>query len=159
MSRGNARVERLGLAPVAAAPMEARPFLDLVAGVGVAGDRYAEGGGTWADWPDREVTLVEAETADDLGLDALLLRRNVVTRGADLGALEGRRFALGGALLEGVRPCDPCAHLESMVGKPGLKSRMAGRGGLRARVVAGGRVSVGDAIRVRDATPSPRERL
>lgn len=149
MNRGSARVEALGLARAAAAPMERLPFLDLVAGVGVVGDRYAEGGGTWADWPDREVTLVEAETADDLGVDALLLRRNVVTRGADLAALEGRRFALGGALLEGVRPCDPCAHLESLVGKPGLKARLAGRGGLRARIVAGGRVSLGDPLRAR----------
>lgn len=144
-----ARVEALGLARASAAPMEARPFLDLVAGVGVQGDRYAEGSGTWADWPDREVTLVEAETADDLGVDALALRRNVVTRGVALETLKGKRFAVGSALLEGVRPCDPCQHLEALVGKPGLKSRMAGRGGLRARVIAGGRVAVGDVIRAR----------
>lgn len=140
------RIVALGLAREAAAPIEPQAWVDLAAGIGVAGDRYARGVGTWEGWPDREVTLVEAETADALRIDALALRRNVVTRGVPLATLEGRRFRAGTAILEGVRPCDPCAHLERLTRRPGLLQALAGRGGLRARVVDAGRVAVGDAV-------------
>jgi MOSC domain-containing protein YiiM len=127
--------------------METRETVELVAGVGLPGDRYAEGGGTFHDFPDREVTLVAAEAAEAAGVaEPLLLRRNLVTRRTDLNGLIGRRFRIGSALLEGIRPCDPCGYLEGVL-TPGLKARLEGRGGLRARVIEGGRIAVGDAVR------------
>lgn len=127
--------------------MQAREQLQLDAGVGVRGDRYARGGGTWAGWPDAEVTLVELEVSRSLGLDPLALRRNIVTDGLRLSDLIGRRFALGTAQLAGVRHCDPCMHLERTLQHPGLVLALAnGRGGLRARVVDSGIVRVGDEV-------------
>lgn len=143
---GASVVAHLGVAPAAGQPVEPRAALRLVAGVGPPDDRYALGRGHWQDWPDREVTLVELETAEAVGVPPLALRRNVVTRGVRLATLEGRRFRVGTALLEGVRPCDPCAYLEGLLGRPGLVDALRGRGGLRARVVEDGVVRVGDAI-------------
>jgi len=136
----------IGLASEAGAPVLPVPSADLVPGTGIPEDRYGRGGGTWRDCPDREVTLVEEETAAAAGIaDALLLRRNLVTRGIDLRTLVGRRFRIGLAVLEGVCPCDPCGYLESRVA-PGLKARLGGWGGLRARVIVGGRIGVGDPV-------------
>ena len=79
-------------------------------------------------------------------------RRNVVTRGVDLSALLGKRFAIGDVECLGVRDCPPCAHLESLT-RPGVHAALEGAGGLRAEVVTAGTMRVGDAIRPLD-TPS-----
>jgi MOSC domain-containing protein YiiM len=55
--------------------------------------------------------------------------------------------ALAEVVLEGVRFCPPCEHLEGLVGKPVMRPLVAS-GGLRARVVVGGTINVGDAIEV-----------
>jgi len=117
-------------------------------GLGIPGDRYATRRGHWSDpkWPDQELTLVEAEAAESLGIPAAALRRNVVTRGVRLTSLGGKVFRLGTALLEGVRHCDPCLHIEQHTGVPGLVKKLAQTGGLRARVLESGDISLGDVI-------------
>jgi MOSC domain-containing protein YiiM len=130
-------------------PVQARPAVDVVAGVGVVGDRYATGTGHWSDprWPDQQLTLVESEVAEALGVAPERLRRNIVTRGVALGELIGARVRIGSVELHGVRVCDPCAYLEQLTGRAGL-ARDLGRagGGLRAAVVGDGRITVGDAV-------------
>ena len=137
-------------APVAGAPVVSQAALHLLPGIGIAGDRYALRTGHWSDpkWPDQELTLVESEVAADLGIPPGELRRNVVMRGVRLDELIGVRFRLGEALLEGVRPCDPCRYLEELLERPGLTRALASRGGLRVRVLAEGRIHVGDQLRV-----------
>ena len=74
-------------------------------------------------------------------------RRNVTTRGVRLNELVGRRFRIGGDVLcEGTRLCEPCAHLEVVTGKGGLCRLLAGRGGLRARLLTGGVIRTGDPL-------------
>src|SRR5919206_587761 len=72
-------------------------------------------------------------------------RRNLTTRGVRLADLLGRRFRIGQVLLEGVKDCPPCTHLEDLVHKPVLRP-LVDRGGLRARIVEGGRLRVGDEL-------------
>jgi MOSC domain-containing protein YiiM len=116
--------------------------------VGIEGDRYATRRGHWSDpkWPDQQLTLVEAELAEMLGLTAGQLRRNIVTRDCDLAELIGVRFRIGEATVEGVRLCDPCKYIERFTRAGALKEIAAMGGGLRASVVEGGRVRVGDGI-------------
>ena len=78
-------------------------------------------------------------------LDPALLRRNIVVAGLNLLALKGRRFRIGGALLEGSGPCEPCSRMEEALG-PGGYNAMRGHGGITARVVEGGLIRVGDAV-------------
>jgi MOSC domain len=146
---GHARVRGLFIARMAGAPIESCQSIELIAGKGVVGDRYATGAGFWSDarWPDQEITLVEGEVADDLEIDAGALRRNIVTEAVPLTSLIGSTFELGDALLLGVRPCDPCHHLETLT-RTGLAQELASRGGLRARILHDGRVSIGDSIRL-----------
>jgi hypothetical protein len=124
-----------------------------VAGQGLDGDRYFAGGGTFFEQrkPGQDITLIEAEAIEGLAREKGIelgpgeARRNVVTRGIGLNQLVGRRFTVGEVECVGQRLCDPCSHLERLT-KPGVLKGLVNRGGLRADVVTGGRIAVGDAV-------------
>jgi hypothetical protein len=142
---GVGRVEALVLAPVAEAPVTQVGEAVAVAGQGLQGDRYAGGSGTFASGrPGSALTLIDAAVVDGFG-GGLDHRRNVVVRGTDLDALIGREFTLGGARCHGRRRCEPCAHLNRLNGG-GVLRPLVHRGGLRADVVEGGTIRVGDAL-------------
>jgi MOSC domain-containing protein YiiM len=149
------QVEAIHVALSAGATMQPLAEVEAVAGVGLAGDRYFTGLGFYSARPTdpgaREVTLLEAEVLDRLNAEHGIVlsvgehRRNLTTRGVRLDALLGHRFRVGEVLLEGVKDCPPCDHLEQLVGKPVLQP-LVKCGGLRARVLVGGTIRLGDAI-------------
>jgi MOSC domain-containing protein YiiM len=121
--------------------------VSAIAGHGLSGDRYAGGRGTYSGWPgDHELTLIEAEVAKSVDFAPGESRRNITTRGIRLNDLVGKRFRIGGALCEGTRLCEPCAHLERITERPGLVKELVGRGGLRAVILESGEIRVGDTI-------------
>lgn len=138
-------VEAIVLAPDAEAPVVSVAAAVAVAGVGLEGDRYARGRGTFASGrPGSALTIVDAAVLDELG-PGLDHRRNVVVRGTDLNALVGRTFTLGEATCRGRRLCEPCAHLDRLNGG-GVLRPLVHRGGLRADIVVGGEIRVGDQL-------------
>jgi ADP-ribose pyrophosphatase YjhB (NUDIX family) len=140
------RVEHLHVARAAGAPMEARARVDVAAGVGVRGDRYSRGAGFWRDdRVSRDLTLVEAEVVEELGLRAGETRRNVTTRGIELNGLVGRTFWIGDVLARGTSLCNPCRHLEEVTGRRLLRA-LVHHGGLRADALTSGRIAVGDSV-------------
>lgn len=122
-----------------------------VANRGLSGDRYFEKRGTFSDWepkgPGRELTLIESEVLDELQLPAAEARRNLVTKGIRLNGLVGKRFRIGDVIIEGIRLCPPCSHLEKVTGLPLMKP-LADRGGLRANVLSDGEIRVGAEIAI-----------
>ncbi|RLT27837.1 MAG: MOSC domain-containing protein [Chloroflexi bacterium] len=143
-------------APTAGAPMEQQGSVVLQPGVGIVGDRYALHTGTWSDprWPDQELTLFEAETAEAAGIEPGLARRNIVTRGISLEGLIGVRFRIGGAVVAGVRACTPCRYIQEVTGVEGLTRALHSfKGGLRCRVLEAGKVRLGDVIEVLGLEP------
>jgi hypothetical protein len=147
--RVEGRVELIAITPAAEAPMRVVDRAEAVPGRGLRGDRYFDGAGTFSSnaGNGRELTLVEAEHLDDLGLLAYPdARRNVVTRGIDLNALVGKRFAIGEVECVGRRLCEPCAHLQGLTA-PGVLRGLVHRGGLRADLVSAGEITVGAAVR------------
>ena len=140
------RVEWIGLRPARDVPMQAVDGVEAATGEGLAGDRYKGGSGK------RGVTLLQAEhlpaiaaLSGHVDVAPALLRRNVVVSGIPLVALKGRRFRVGGVLLEGIDDCDPCSRMEAALG-PGGYNAMRGHGGLCARILEGGTMRVGDAV-------------
>ncbi len=109
--------------------------------------------------PKRQVTLIELEALEalardcDIELSAAESRRNIATRGVALNHLVGHEFRIGGARLRGIELCEPCATLEKHVGLKGLIAGLIHRGGLRAQVIQGGIIAVGDMI---DCAPDDR---
>ena len=75
-------------------------------------------------------------------------RRNVVTEGIELNELVGVQFRVGEVMLEGIRLCEPCAHLASLVAKEVLPE-LVHRAGLRAKIISGGTIKSTDRV---DAT-------
>jgi hypothetical protein len=143
---GTGVVEALLVAPDAESPMERVESAAAVAGHGLDGDRYRDGRGTFSGrGVGYELTLVAAEELDDLGIAWELSRRNVVTRGIDLNALVGRRFRIGEVECVARRLAEPCAHLERVSGA-GLLRPLVHRAGIRADILGGGTVAVGDPI-------------
>ena len=131
--------------------MRARHAVRALAGVGLEGDRYATGIGHYSDDSDgRDLTLIEAEVLADLGAAGMVLpsgatRRNLTTAGIRLNDLVGRTFRVGDVECVGIRLCEPCAYMQGLVGQPVLKP-LVHRGGLRADVLVGGEIRVGDEI-------------
>ncbi|HYL46630.1 MAG TPA: ester cyclase [Candidatus Limnocylindrales bacterium] len=155
MTKG--RVESIGITPAGKAPIVFVKAVRAIAGRGLEGDRYFVKEGTYSNEPGegRDVTLIESEAVEamnaKLGTDfaAGEMRRNIVTRGIALNHLVGRDFRAGGALLRGIRLCEPCAYLQSMT-RDGVLKQLIHRGGLRANIIADGEIHAGDEIMLLD---------
>ena len=152
-----AGVVSLHIASSAGVPMRAMTEVLAVAGWGIEGDRYFTRTGTYSNHPGtgRAVTLIEMEAIEalaheyDVHLAAGFARRNLVTRGVALNHLVGKTFAVGAVVLRGMRLCEPCLHLEKLTAK-GAARGLIHRGGLRAEIVKGGVIRVGDVITLVD---------
>jgi MOSC domain-containing protein YiiM len=150
---GEGRLVGIFVGPQAEAPLGAVGEVRAEAGRGLEGDRYWAGQGTfWTAESDREVTLIEMESIEALAADNGIVlepwqaRRNLATRGVRLNDLVNRRFHVGEVTLLGIRLCEPCGHLERLTGQK-LRPFLEGRGGLRAGIVTGGVIRIGDLIR------------
>ena len=124
------------------------PAVRAEAGHGLEGEYH------WSTTPEpgQNITLISAEALealhDDSGIELSheASRRNVLTRGIDLNALVGRRFTIGGVECEGVELCEPCNTLAKLTER-GVLRGLVHRGGLRADIVSGGEIAVGDPVR------------
>ncbi|MCG3152779.1 MAG: hypothetical protein GEEBNDBF_02083 [bacterium] len=135
------------IAPVEEAPMEAHDTVQVDAGQGIVGDRY------YGLKEEDAVSLIEEsavqETASGVGVAYVpgASRRNFTIANLPLNDLIGQRFTLGEVLLEGTRLAHPCHWMEQTIG-PGAKELLLNRGGIRARVLQGGTVRVGDILQL-----------
>jgi MOSC domain-containing protein YiiM len=131
------------------APMSAVQSVEALTEGGLRGDRYSEAKNRRS--ADYQVTFIELENveaftqATGLSLRADMPRRNIVTRGIRLNGLCGKRFRVGGARFEGLELCEPCSLFARRTHREVLRFFVE-RGGLRARVILGGKIRVGDAI-------------
>jgi MOSC domain-containing protein YiiM len=145
-------IEFIYVAPRATAPTVSVNEALAIPGVGLEGDRYALGKGTFSKpEPDFELTLIEAEAIEALKRDYNVelapgeARRNLVTRGVALNHLVGRDFQIGEVRAHGIRLCEPCDHLQRLTGRQLIKG-LRHRGGLRAQILTPGSIRVGDSL-------------
>lgn len=143
------RLEWIGVSPGHRQPIVAVNAMEVAAGTGLADDYHARRGGS-----NRQVTLIQSEhltvIAQLLGGSDVrpeTLRRNLVVAGINLLALRKQRFQCGAVILEGTGHCHPCSRMEETLG-PGGYAAMMGHGGITARVLHGGRLHIGDPIRL-----------
>ncbi|WP_371225709.1 MOSC domain-containing protein [Roseovarius sp. 2305UL8-3] len=150
-------LEHIHITPAKSQPMQALDSANLVVGKGIEGDRYFLETGTYSGIPgeDRQITLIEAEmlerVAQDCGeaIDVNDHRRNLTVSGVPLQHLVGLRFMVGNVVLEGVRINQPCKYLNLML-KRDVYMPLWNRSGLNCKIVAGGKIHVGDILHAID---------
>lgn len=142
-------VVQIFTAAIRGAAMESRECVTALTNEGLAGDRYARAGARRG--PDYQLTLIEAEHVEafarsiDAAFTADMSRRNIVTRGVSLNDLVGKQFRIGAAKFQGMELCEPCSLFAKRTRREVL-FYFRERGGLRARIVGGGEIHVGDPV-------------
>lgn len=143
----------IGVRPRRKAAMQTLIQTEAITQKGLNGDHYAGTPGS-----KRQVTLIQQEHLDAIAsvmrintLSPELLRRNIVTKGINLLALKDKTFWVGDALLEYSGECHPCSRMEENLG-PGGYNAVRGHGGITARILNGGLITVGSSIKVADNT-------
>ncbi len=125
-------------------PLLAVDEIECFAGHGISGDRFFD----YKDDYKGQITFFAQEVFEEvcrsLGAhpeSAGVTRRNVITEGIDLNPLIGRRFTVQDIEFEGISECKPCIWMDYAIA-PGAEAAMRGRGGLRAKILADGRLCV-----------------
>ncbi|WP_345948041.1 MOSC domain-containing protein [Mucilaginibacter sp. PAMB04274] len=142
----------IGIRPKRKAPLLSLNEVDAITLKGLAGDHFS-GSPT----SKRQLTLIQQEHLDLIAsvmqkpdLTPGDLRRNIVVKGINLHALKDRKFWIGSVLLEYTGECHPCSRMEETLG-PGGYNAVRGHGGITARIVQGGAITVGDKVRVAES--------
>ena len=142
------RVKWIGLRPAKRQTMLEVDTTLALEGLGLEGDhRTSKTPGS-----GRQVTLISDEhiklIADFLNtrsIEYASLRRNLVISGINLWVIRHQLVQVGEATLETTSWCHPCSRMEENIGK-GAVAAMLGQGGICAKVIKSGRISVGDSI-------------
>ena len=123
-------------------PMVEQSEVHCLAGRGIEGDRFLDykddykGQITFFSY---EIFLGLCEKFAGVTASPAVLRRNVITEGVDLNALIGAEFEIQGVRFRGTAECSPCYWMDRAFA-PGTEEALKGNGGLRARILTGGRL-------------------
>jgi MOSC domain-containing protein YiiM len=152
------KLESIYLRPARGTPCIAAIKATAIAGRGLEGDRAAAAPSRNPLGSNRQITLIQAEhiavIAAIMGkqhIDAALLRRNLVVSGINLLSAKSLfkdqpiQLTIGNVVLEITGPCEPCSKMEAALGK-GAYNAMRGHGGVNAKVIIGGDLSLGDTV-------------
>ena len=142
--------------PTKGQAIASNPSAELHVDCGIAGDRYYDSA---ARGLIDQVTLIDEQTIDEFSAEVgrkfayADMRRNLLTSGVALNNLIGKSFRIGAVLLHGTELADPCAGLVRSLGRDDVEARsffkrLKGNTGIRARIVEGGTIQVGDRIEV-----------
>ena len=136
----SATIIHLQLKPAEGAPMTSIPSVTAITGYGLQDDANAGRS-------KRQVLIIERELLDEFQLPPGEVRENITVQGIQLaGMAPGTRVRVGQALLEATLDCAPCQFIEDK--QPGLRAAMEGKRGTLFKVIEGGEIQVGDAIRI-----------
>jgi MOSC domain-containing protein YiiM len=145
----NGRLEAIWLKRFKRGPMDPVQHAELLADRGLTGNTNLGG--------RRQVTIIEQGCWQQLmrelnaSLPPSTRRANLMLSGVSLRKSRGALLHIGECLLEIGGEVKPCERMEEAL--PGLKQAMYAdwRGGVFARVLRGGSISVGDAVELQSA--------
>ncbi len=144
-----AKIIYISVRPSSSAPVNELTNVLAIVDKGLDGDRYNRCG-------NRQVTLIEEESLVQIALrmnmekiEPSLTRRNIVVKGFSLLSLKDKTFRLGEAILKYTGECVPCNKMNKIIG-PGACNAMKDLGGITAKIISTGLISVGDTIEIYD---------
>ncbi len=134
--------------------MQSLSQVEAIAHSGLYGDRYSLDirDGFWqktGKYPHRvrQVSIFQTTDLAGTGFSGIHTRRNIELSGPlDLRSLLNRQFRLGNVLFEGVWECDPCNRPSKISGMPGYEKLDKEKGGIRAKILEGDILKLGDVL-------------
>ena len=159
--KASPQVHSIYIAPQAGQSMVQIAQANIVAGKGIAGDRYALGIGAFSKTKIkiRHISLIALTAMEDANHQLIAkqqmpfsegdTRRNVIISGIsadELNNLIGKIFYLGGVAFKGTELCEPCQRPANLLKRPDFMSAFEDRGGLRAEALESGNLSDGDRL-------------
>jgi hypothetical protein len=159
--KASPQIHSLYIANLAGEPMVQIERANIIAGEGIAGDRYSAGIGAFSVTKPiiRHVSLVALPGIADA--NRLLLtnkhtlfsagdtRRNIVINhfsADELNNLVGKTFYLGRLAFKGTELCLPCQRPAKLLARPDFINAFQARGGIRAEALASGMLTAGDLL-------------
>ncbi|WP_353215036.1 MOSC domain-containing protein [Salinisphaera hydrothermalis] len=160
------RLAGLYIASERSLPMTARDSVRADAGRGLVGDRYHRGTGTFSRRTPltpgaRALSILDTETLAicrrrlEHELPAAMLRRNLLIETGRLETWAGRELLIGEVRIMLAGRCPPCGYLSRLLGAD-MRAALHGLGGMRARIVSGGHLSIGDPVYLVDDSGTQR---
>ena len=141
----------IGIRPAKKKEMLFLKTVEAITQKGLAGDHFSGSEGS-----KRQVTLIQQEHLGAIAsfmqvkeVSAEMLRRNLVIQGINLLALKDKTFWVGEVLLEYTGECHPCSRMEEILGEGGYNA-VRGHGGITARILNGGTISLGDVLHLEE---------
>ncbi len=126
--------------PASEHPIIACEEIHCRAGRGIVGDRFLDFKSDYVG----QITFFAQETYDALcaefsvsDREPSVFRRNVISAGVALPSLYGQEFEVQGVRFLGTGHCTPCHWMDTAF-HPGTEARLAGLGGLRAKILTDG---------------------
>ena len=151
------KLEAIYLRPARGIACVQTSIATALAGCGLQGDRTSLVASRNPFGSNRQVTLIQAEHIAVIAalmnkvIDPSLLRRNLLVSGINLLAAKSlfkdqpMCLQIGDVVLEITGPCEPCSKMEATLGK-GAYNAMRGHGGVNARIIVGGKLTLGDSV-------------
>ena len=124
-------------------------FIEVVKGKGIINDRFFKEN----NHKKSQITLIEVENINyfnkisNSNIQAIDFRRNIITEGIKLNELLNKEFFIGNAKVKGIELCEPCLHLQIILGQKNLVEKLVHKAGLRCEILTSGKISVGDIIK------------
>eukprot|EP00747_Dinoflagellata_sp_TGD_P169003 gnl/TRDRNA2_/TRDRNA2_196790_c0_seq1.p1 gnl/TRDRNA2_/TRDRNA2_196790_c0~~gnl/TRDRNA2_/TRDRNA2_196790_c0_seq1.p1 ORF type:complete len:289 (-),score=26.33 gnl/TRDRNA2_/TRDRNA2_196790_c0_seq1:91-885(-) len=164
-----AHVEGIFISAQQIAPMQSLEVATLIPGVGIKGDRYALGTGTFCAnflWePGRNLTMLSADSVEAAmaksGMDPVPLgdfRRNITVRGLsadELNDMIGHEVTVGSCRVFVHRRTVPCKYREGQIKRPGLCNKLWDVCGVNCEILTGGDIRVGEPVAIVPNTYQP----
>ena|SRR3989338_2136941 len=150
------KIAGIFICPEKGEPMAQVLYVRAIAHVGLEGDRYALGKGTYSDKNNkgkkvcmRQVSFISSEAIEVANKNLPLpfawpeTRRNIVVKGIpDLICLIGQEFVINGVWFRGFEDCAPCKIPSEMASKEGFANNFKYCGGLRAEILNSGYIGM-----------------
>lgn len=141
-------LEWIGLRTERRGEVQVVDSVEAIEGLGLAGDHRVKKTPGSA----RQVTLISREYIEQIcrhtghpNIDPALLRRNLVISGMNMNLLRYQRLQIGSVILETSALCHPCSRMDEALGIGGAAA-MFGYGGLCAKILQSGQMTLGDKV-------------
>ncbi|MGV6858915.1 MAG: MOSC domain-containing protein [bacterium] len=145
------RLQAIYLASAGGQTMQRLEHAKVIAGAGLAGDRYALGNGYWHKVESCQITLITEHELSRiqrrLGQPLIngIHRRNLVLAGIKPKDLRGRTLTIGQAVFRYQRPRPPCGYIDQLTGLR-LAKAMGRDAGACFEVIQSGEIQTGDEV-------------